>query len=354
MAFRSAGAPVHVTNLSASGITGNAPAGYAAGDKLLAFFALDANADPVITFTGWTLLGSYLQFGTDVNQIHVYWRNATGSDNFTASCTGSYVQATLTIAAWTGRDTAAPTNFASSNGSATASPISVSATGVTALSGDDIAVYIDLDIMSGTDQWSFSTISGYTKGITDYNSGDWTSDSLQYRDNVSAGATGALTLTATQTSGSANATAGHFVIALPSSAAAAVLSAPAATPGSTTATVGCTTDQASGTFYAVVDTAANLSGVTAAQIKAGQKASGSAALASGNAAVSTTTPSVGVTGLTQGTLYSYAAVQNNANGDSNVITGTFTTALSTFYRDDGRATPVGKGRRIGSRWFSGI
>ena len=144
------------------------------------------------------------------------------------------------------------------------------------------------------------------------------------------------------------------MISVPSSAAAAVLSAPAATPGSTTATVGCTTDQASGTFYAVVDTAANLSGVTAAQIKAGQKASGSAALASGNAAVSTTTPSVGVTGLTQGTLYSYAAVQNNANGDSNVITGTFTTALSTFYRDDGRATPVGKGRRIGSRWFSGI
>lgn len=135
----------------------------------------------------------------------------------------------------------------------------------------------------------------------------------------------------------------------------AALSAPTATNvTATTATLGATTDQASGTFYVVVDTAANLSGVTAAQIKAGQKASGSAALASGNAAVSTTTPSVGVTGLTQGTLYSYAAVQNNANGDSNVITGTFTTALSTFYRDDGRATPVGKGRRIGSRWFSGI
>lgn len=107
----------------------------------------------------------------------------------------------------------------------------------------------------------------------------------------------------------------------------ATLSAPTASGvTATTATLGATTDQTSGTFYVVVDTAANLSGVTASQIKAGQKASGSAALASGNAAVSTTTPSVGVTGLSQSTLYSYAAVQNNSNGDSNVLTGTFTTS----------------------------
>lgn len=106
----------------------------------------------------------------------------------------------------------------------------------------------------------------------------------------------------------------------------ATLSAPTATSvTATTATIGATTDQTSGTFYAVVDSAANLAGVTATQIKAGQKASGSAALAANNAAVSTTTPSVGVTGLSATTLYSFAAVQNNANGDSNVVTGTFTT-----------------------------
>jgi len=126
----------------------------------------------------------------------------------------------------------------------------------------------------------------------------------------------------------------------------AALSAPTATSITLTgATIGATTDQASGTFYVVVDTAANLSGVTAAQIKAGQKASGSAALASGNVAVSTTTPSVGLTGLTQSTLYSYAAVQNNSNGDSNVVTGTFTTAAPTLEQahfrwrnDDGSET----------------
>lgn len=94
----------------------------------------------------------------------------------------------------------------------------------------------------------------------------------------------------------------------------------------TTATIGATTNQTSGTLYVVVDSAGNLSGVTAAQVKAGQKASGSAALAANSAAVSTSTPSAGVTGLTANTAYSYAIVQNNTNGDSSLITGTFTTA----------------------------
>ena len=141
--------------------------------------------------------------------------------------------------------------------------------------------------------------------------------------------TSALPLTMT-----AGANVRHFSVAviLSEAVSAATLSSP--TPSGTlgtqtTATIGATTDQTSGTFYAVVDSAANLSGVTATQIKAGQKASGSAALAANSAAVSTTTPSAGVTGLTAGTLYSYAAVQNNSNGDSNVVTGTFTTAAAT-------------------------
>lgn len=125
----------------------------------------------------------------------------------------------------------------------------------------------------------------------------------------------------------------------------ATLSAPTATSvTATTATIGATTDQTSGTFYVVVDTAANLSGVTATQIKAGQKASGSAALASGNAAVTDTSPDVGVTGLAVETLYSFAAIQNNSNGDSNVVTGTFTTTNGLdqkrfrFRNDDGSET----------------
>jgi hypothetical protein len=110
---------------------------------------------------------------------------------------------------------------------------------------------------------------------------------------------------------------------------AATLSSP--TPSGTlgtqtTATVGATTDQNTGTFFAVVGTGSQLTGVTATQIKAGQQASGAAALAAGSSAVSTTSPSVGLTGLVAGTTYTYAAIQNNANGDTNIVTGSFTTA----------------------------
>src|SRR6185295_16976240 len=102
---------------------------------------------------------------------------------------------------------------------------------------------------------------------------------------------------------------------------------PSGTLGTTTsATLGATTDQTSGTLYGVVDTAGNITGISAAQVKAAQNNAGGAPVASGNSSVSSGSPSVGVTGLTANTAYSYALVQNNANGDSNVITGTFTTA----------------------------
>jgi hypothetical protein len=116
-------------------------------------------------------------------------------------------------------------------------------------------------------------------------------------------------------------------------AAAATATLSSATPSgtlgtSTSATLGATTDVTSGTFYGVVDSAGNISGITAAQVKAGQNNASAAPVASGNASVSTVAPSVGVTGLTAATLYSYAVVQNSAGGDSNVLTGTFTTAAA--------------------------
>jgi hypothetical protein len=124
----------------------------------------------------------------------------------------------------------------------------------------------------------------------------------------------------------------YGAMAFTEGAAAATLSSatPSGTLGTTTtASLGATTNQTSGTFYGVVDSAGNLSGVTASQVKAGQKASGAAALSSGNSSVSTTTPSIPITGLSSGTLYSYAVIQNNTNGDSNMLTGTFTTASVT-------------------------
>lgn len=100
---------------------------------------------------------------------------------------------------------------------------------------------------------------------------------------------------------------------------------------STTATVGCTTDEAAGTLYVVVDQG-SLAAVTAAQIIAGQDAGGAAADASGNNSVSTTTPSVSITGLVASTAYNYAILQVSG-GYSNIVTGSFTTAAASATLD---------------------
>lgn len=97
----------------------------------------------------------------------------------------------------------------------------------------------------------------------------------------------------------------------------------------TTATLGCTSTAAAGTIYGVVDTAANISGITATQVVAGQNKNSTAAAFSANASVSALTPSVGITGLTASTTYSYALAQANS-GNSNVVTGTFTTGVGVI------------------------
>lgn len=116
-------------------------------------------------------------------------------------------------------------------------------------------------------------------------------------------------------------------------AGAATLSSP--TPSGTigtqtTASVGATTNQSSGTLYVVASaTEAHITGISAAQVVAGQTSSGGTAPFSANAAVGTATPTVGLTGLSGGTLYYYAVAQVTSGGNSNVVTGSFTTAAST-------------------------
>lgn len=96
----------------------------------------------------------------------------------------------------------------------------------------------------------------------------------------------------------------------------------------TTATIGATTNQASGTLYYVASTnQSKITGVTATQVKAGNGSDGVALARSGSNTVSTTSPTISATGFIAATTYYYAVVQTNANGDSNVIdTGSFTTA----------------------------
>lgn len=95
-----------------------------------------------------------------------------------------------------------------------------------------------------------------------------------------------------------------------------------------TATVGATSTASTGTFYAILSTSNNASGASCTQIKAGQNSTGASASFAEDDTVSTTSPSVGFTGLTGSTLYYYAACHADSNGDSNVVSGSFTTAAA--------------------------
>lgn len=92
---------------------------------------------------------------------------------------------------------------------------------------------------------------------------------------------------------------------------AATLTAPTGTQtGATTATGTVSTNQASGTMYAVVTTSATPPSNT--QVKAGQDNAGAAAAFAGSAAATLGTNTVSATGLTGGTTYYFYFMQENA------------------------------------------
>lgn len=92
------------------------------------------------------------------------------------------------------------------------------------------------------------------------------------------------------------------------------------------ALIGNTTDIPFGTYYAIADEA-SLSGITPEEIEAGMLPGGSTpALASGSASVTSSSPSVLLTGLSTSTAYNRAAVQKVGSTYSNVSSGSFTTA----------------------------
>lgn len=97
--------------------------------------------------------------------------------------------------------------------------------------------------------------------------------------------------------------------------------------------VGATTNTVAGTGYYVADTA-SLTGITASDIRNGKRPGGSVnATKSGSAAVATTALAAIIAGLTAGT-WTVCWLQNNnsgaANGDSNIVSATFTITAATL------------------------
>ena len=205
---------------------------------------------------------------------------------------------------------------------------SIDAPSVSGTAGQGLILVYDLDNAVST---GFTEPMGTTAAATSTTTGTAAMAHVAYDTLESTAATGAKTLS--WTGGNDTAIGVSILVdGAESGASAPTISdaTPSGTLGTTTtATLGATSDDNTGTFYGVVDTD-DLTGITGTQVKAGQDAGGGATVADCNDTVSTTSPSCGVTGLTADTAYNYALVHNTATGDSNVLTGTFTTAATAI------------------------
>jgi len=213
MAFR---ASTRVQSAGTS-IVANAPAGLTDGDWLWAMVAADVASQVITPPSGWTSAATALDPGSPDGHSYRLYRKVASSEPSSWTWTiGNSTDCTIVVGAWSGRDTAATvtpveTNNTTNNGT----PISVAMNGVTAASGDDIAVFFGLDKAANDGIWGSTPPTNYTER----EDGDTTSwvygGYLCTRDNVSSGATGTLTATATRSAGSGGAGFSGWVIALP-------------------------------------------------------------------------------------------------------------------------------------------
>lgn len=132
------------------------------------------------------------------------------------------------------------------------------------------------------------------------------------------------------------ASSASFTVTSGGDTTAPVLTSPSGTAtGSTTATVGATTDEGNGTLYVVVTTSATQPSV--AQIKAGQNNGGTAAAYASSQAVSSTgAKTFSATGLTASTTYYAHLVHADAaaNDSNRVTSASFTTSAASVYGFD--------------------
>lgn len=116
----------------------------------------------------------------------------------------------------------------------------------------------------------------------------------------------------------------------------------------TTANIGATTNQISGTgyFVAALQGTGLIAAISASQIKAGNRNDDTGAgVLQGTVAIASASWTIPGAGFSANTAYEYAVVQNNANGDSNVLEGSFTTALTDALGGDWIIRIHRRGRR---------
>lgn len=221
MAYRSSAS---ATGTNATTLTCPVPAGVQANDIVVLLCTCDiSSADFTGKFpTGFTMF-SQGTVTTDGQKSALGWKRLTGAD------TGSY---TVTIAntgsnwaiaaiAFSGRATASDpaASAANINNTGQASPATVSATGVTALAGDDLCWAGAPDLtLSGATAMTTTPPSGYTLREDASRSFAWAE--LASQDSVGAGATGTVSGSASWSGGG---TAGRiaWLVRIPAASAAA-------------------------------------------------------------------------------------------------------------------------------------
>lgn len=186
------------------------PSGVATNDIILLLCGFD---QPTATFSGkwpsgFTQLDEQTISAPDGQQVGIAWKRTTGADSgsYTLTASPSNNAASrdwvLIAAAFSGRDVVQTpvASTAAVNTTANTSPVTVTANGLTAVAGDDLAWLCGPD-MSGAETTVFTAPTSYTlQQTTDQG---FTTAAAATRDNVSAGATGSVSGSFTLSAGDA-------------------------------------------------------------------------------------------------------------------------------------------------------
>lgn len=195
--------------------TGTKPTGTADADWLLAWVVADGTSRISSVPSGWAQVVDASDSGPDGQTAILYSKIASGEPaswdwGLTGGCDWIVI-----VGAWSGRNTGGSlVSQGTTNTSSNATPISMALTGITAASGDDLAWFGQLDKQGGTDVWSWTASPASHTERQDQDV-TWVASTLHTQDNVSAGATGTMTGTATRSSGASNAGWSGVVVAIP-------------------------------------------------------------------------------------------------------------------------------------------
>lgn len=205
-------------------LTVSVPTGVAIGDIVILLFSTDnVNASITSWPAGFTALNT-TAIPTDGQFVGCAWKRLTAADSGSYTITvASATNSAVAAIPLTGRHATNPPVIGTVTTQTTgqASPVTITATGITAVAGDDIlhVAFEDQNTASsaiGHSGWTLGT------GIVDIaNGGGWSDIGVAKAENVAAGATGTKTVTFTL-SGAAVAGFATYLISIPAASVAPV------------------------------------------------------------------------------------------------------------------------------------